>query len=280
MEIITSIKDMRNKAREMRESKAKIAFVPTMGALHRGHVRLIEQAKSMADVVVLSAFVNPKQFNDSKDLESYPRDPDKDKEIARKFGVDVFFAPSPEEMYPHGFLTTVNVAYLSQKFEGEFRPGHFRGVCTVVLKLLNVVEPHFLILGLKDAQQYTILSHMIADLAMNVQVVGVPTARDKDGLALSSRNVLLSPEDREKALCMNRALRRVHSLVKEQGILHAGELLGAVRSTIESGGVELEYAALVSRTSLEPIDHVIRGGTFVLLAIRIGKVRLIDNTRL
>ncbi len=280
MKEIQTIKDMRAAISKVRKDGKTVAFVPTMGALHRGHVSLIERASELADVVVVSSFINPKQFNDKTDFEKYPRDPKHDRETAKKAGVQFFFAPTEEEMYPHGFLTTVNVSYLSNLLEGEKRPGHFRGVCTIVLKLLNIVTPDFLILGVKDAQQYTIIQHMVDDLAIDIQVIGVPTARDRDGVALSSRNALLSREDRERARCMSRALKRVHFLVKQQGILHSGELMQAIRSTIDGAGVELEYAAIVNRTTLEPIDHVMRGGTYILLAIRVGGVRLIDNTRI
>lgn len=280
MKISKTVQDMQKKARELRAEGKTIAFVPTMGSLHRGHEKLIERARKEADVVVLSVFVNPKQFDDAEDLERYPRVLEHDQEVANNAGVDIFFAPKAEDIYPPGFLTTVNVSHLSSKYEGEMRPGHFRGVCTVVLKLLNIVQPDTMILGLKDAQQYTIIQHMIDDLALPVRLLGVPTVRDHDGLALSSRNVFLSKEDREKALCMSRALKRVHFLVRKQGILHCGELMGAIRSTIEGAGVEVDYAAIVNRVTLEPLDHVMRGGTYVILAVRVGKVRLIDNTRI
>lgn len=280
MEVITTIKRMREVAVALRAAGKTISFVPTMGAFHAGHIRLMQRSKALADVTVASSFVNPKQFNDPQDLARYPRDPERDRKKAEKAGVDYFFEPTTEEMYPPGFLTTVNVSYLSTRLEGAARPGHFRGVCTVVLKLLNIVQPHTLVLGLKDAQQYTILNHMIEDLCLDVKVVGVPTQRDRDGLALSSRNALLTEEQRKQALCINRALKRVHFLVKKQGILHSGELLQAVRSAIASSGVELEYAEIVNRTTLEPIDHVMRGGTYVLIAVRIGGIRLIDNTRI
>jgi pantoate--beta-alanine ligase len=280
MKLIKTVKEMREVGRELKSNGTTVAFVPTMGALHRGHRRLMERAREMADVVVVSSFVNPKQFNDMDDLKRYPRTAEKDQQMAEEVGIDYYFSPDAGDFYPHGFLTTVNVSYLSHKLEGEFRPGHFRGVCTVVLKLLNIVQPSFLMLGLKDAQQFTILSHMVDDLCMDVKVVGVPTVRDADGLALSSRNVHLTPEQRQQALCMNRALKRVHFLVKKQGILHTGELMQAIRSAIQSAGVKLEYAAIVNRTTLEPLDHVVRGATFVLLAIKVGNVRLIDNTRI
>jgi pantoate--beta-alanine ligase len=273
MQVVTTVKEMRAIGRELKASGEPVAFVPTMGAFHLGHQKLIEKAREQVETVVVSSFLNPKQFNDPNDYYRYRR-------IAQEAGASYFFAPEAGDMYPPGFLSTVNVSYLSRKLEGEFRPGHFRGVCTVVLKLLNIVQPTHLVLGLKDAQQYTIIHHMLEDLCVDVKLVGVPTVRDRDGLALSSRNVLLSPEQRKQALCMNRALKRVHFLVKKQGILHSGELLQAVRSAIQSSGVTLEYASIVNRLTLEPLDHVVRGGTFVLLAIRVGDIRLIDNTRI
>jgi pantoate--beta-alanine ligase len=280
MQVVTSIKKMQEIARELRRTQQTIAFVPTMGALHKGHGRLMERAKQNADVCVVSNFINPKQFNDPEDLKNYPRNPERDRDLADAHDVDYYFAPTDEEMYPPGFLTSVNVGFLASRLEGEFRPGHFRGVCTVVLKLLNIVQPTHLVMGLKDAQQYVIIQHMITDLCLDIKMIGVPTMRDRDGLALSSRNTLLGDDDRLKALCVSRALKRVHFLVKKQGILHSGELLQAIRSAISTAGVELEYAEIVNKTTLEPIDHVVRGGTFVVIAAKVGGVRLIDNTRI
>ncbi|MCC5877782.1 MAG: pantoate--beta-alanine ligase [Candidatus Sumerlaeia bacterium] len=280
MEVIQTIKQMREAASKVRAAGKSIAFVPTMGAFHGGHIRLMQKAKTLGDITVVSSFVNPKQFNEKEDLNRYPRDPERDRLKAEKAGVDYYFEPAVEEIYPPGFLTTVNVSYLSSKLEGASRPGHFRGVTTVVLKFLNIVSPNTLVMGYKDAQQFTIIHQMIEDLALDVHLVGVPTARERDGLAMSSRNVLLSPEDRDKALSLNRALKRVHFLVKKQGILHTGELLQAVRSAINSSGAELDYAEIVNRTTLEPVDHVMRGGTYVLVAARVGGVRLIDSTRI
>lgn len=280
MQVVDTVNDMRRIGRTLRKDGKSVALAPTMGALHRGHIRLIEKAKEVSDVVVVSSFVNPRQFTEEQDFHSYPRTPERDREICEKAGADYFFFPQVNDMYPHGFLTTVNVSYLSEKFEGEFRPGHFRGVCTVVMKLFNIVQPAYALFGMKDAQQYTIIQHMIEDLCLDIKLIGVPTARDRDGLALSSRNALLTAEDREMALSMNRALKRVHFLVKQQGILHSGELMQAIRSHVNTSGAKLEYAAIVNRLTLEPLDHVVRGGTFVMLAIRVGKVRLIDNTRI
>ncbi|MCC6546713.1 pantoate--beta-alanine ligase [Candidatus Sumerlaeota bacterium] len=280
MELIQQIGKMRAKARALQSTGKPLAFVPTMGALHKGHLRLIERAKGLGGSVVVSSFVNPMQFTNEQDLKNYPRDPAKDEKACRDAGVDAYFVPSVEEIYPQGFLTSVNVGYLSTKYEGASRPGHFRGVCTVVLKLLNIVRPTHLVLGLKDAQQFTIIQHMLDDLSMDVELVGVPTVRDADGLALSSRNALLTKDQRAAALCIQRALKRVHFLVKKQGILHSGELLQAIRSATNTEHVTLDYAAIVNRTTLEPLDHVMRGGTYILIAAKVGDVRLIDNTRI
>ena len=280
MEVIRQIAAAKKHLREESRKGRRIAFVPTMGALHAGHRRLIETAREKADLAVLSIFVNPTQFNDPEDLQNYPRDEEADLRLAEEAGADIAFVPTVEEIYPPGFFTSVNVGRLSTKLEGASRPGHFRGVCTVVLKLLEIVRPDHLVLGLKDAQQFTILQHMVDDLCLDTEVVGVPTVRQARGLGCSSRNILLTPQQRRKALCMYRALKRTHFLVKKQGILHTGELLQAIRSAVQTSGVELDYAAIVSRVTLEPLEHVVRGGTYVLIAIRIGKVRLIDNTRI
>lgn len=280
MDLVNSLEDIRNRARQWRREGKRVALVPTMGALHRGHVRLVEEARKTADIVVLSAFVNPTQFDDPKDLERYPRTPEADQKLAAEAGVNIFFAPAPEQVYRPGFQTTVNVSLLAKKLEGEHRPGHFRGVCTVVLKLFHLIQPTTAVFGWKDAQQYIILRHMVRDLDLDVELIGVPTVRDADGLALSSRNVLLQPEQREMALTLNRALRRVHFLVKKQGITHSGEILQALRSTLNTAGVQTDYAVIVSRTTLEPLHMVEMGNTLVALAIRIGDIRLIDNTRI
>ncbi|MCB2155573.1 pantoate--beta-alanine ligase [bacterium] len=283
MEVIESVQKMCELgAAWRRDDEITVALVPTMGALHAGHARLIEKAKSLADITIVSSFVNPLQFTEEKDLADYPRTPKEDKKLCKDLGVEYFFAPSGEDMFPPGFLTTANVSYLSTKLEGESRQGHFRGVCTVVLKLIHITQPDYAIFGHKDAQQLVILKHMVRDLCIDVNIEAIPTVRDKDGLALSSRNVLLSDEQRKQALCLHRALKRVHFLVSKQGILHRGELLQAVRSHINSAGdqIELDYANIVSRTTLEEIDLIESGNTLVLVAARVGGVRLIDNTRL
>ena len=283
MQVVTSVQQMREMAREwQRDERARVAFVPTMGALHKGHASLVAIAKDNGNKIVLSSFVNPLQFNDPKDLEAYPRTPEEDRKLAKAAGVDVFFEPDGKDLFPPGYLTTVAVSHLSRRLEGESRPGHFRGVTTVVLKLFNIVRPHVAVFGYKDAQQFTIISQMVRDLALDIQIIGAPTVRDTDGLALSSRNVRLTPEQRKQALCLVRSLRRVHFLTKKQGIVHCGELLQAVRSHINSAGpdVKLDYARIVSRATLEDLSNIERGNTYVLVAATVGGVRLIDSTRL
>jgi len=283
MEIIKSVHEMRELAREWKHDRNNtVAFVPTMGALHKGHGRLIQNAHDHGNIVVVSNFVNPLQFNDPGDLERYPRTPEADIDICRKLNAHFYFSPPAEEMFPAGFLTTVHVAHLSSVIEGASRPGHYRGVTTIVLKLFNIVKPDVALFGHKDAQQLVIVQHMVRDLNLDIQVVGVPTERDKTGLALSSRNVLLNDDQRRQATCLSRALKRVHFLVKKQGITHTGELVNAMTSAVNSAGegVKFDYAKIVSRVSLEPLSHIEQGNTLVLIAAKIGNVRLIDSTRL
>jgi pantoate--beta-alanine ligase len=279
MEVITSIAKMRDLARSMKREGKRVAFVPTMGALHRGHGRLISEAARQSDIAVVSSFLNPLQFDDKSDLERYPRTPEADQKLAAEAGAKIFFSPTADDFYPPGFLTTANVAHLTATLEGASRPGHFRGVCTAVLKLLNIVQPTVAIFGWKDAQQFIVLKHMVDDLCLDVSMMALTTVRDPDGLALSSRNVLLKPEQRDQALALSRALRRCHFLVRKQNITHCGELLQALRSTLNSAGAQTDYCAIVSRTTLEPLDMIVHGNTLVALAAKVGNVRLIDNTR-
>ena len=281
MDVLTKIGEMQRLALGWRRDGQTIALVPTMGAFHQGHFSLMSKAKELADHVVVSLFVNPAQFAPSEDFTSYPREIERDRGLAEEMGVDILFAPEAREMYTPGYQTSVAVPLLANKLEGVSRPGHFRGVCTVVLKLFNICQPDVAVFGWKDAQQFIVLCHMARDLNVPVRMVGNPTVREADGLALSSRNRFLTQEQREQASCLSRALRRVHFLVKKQGIVHTGELLAAIRSVIASAPLgELDYAAIVSRNTLEPLDIVERGNTLVALAVRFGKVRLIDNTRL
>ena len=282
MEIVTSVEQMRKLAAGWRTSNQRVVLVPTMGALHRGHGRLISKALQLGDIVVVSSFINPMQFNDKKDLVNYPRTEEADREVCTKLGVHYFFQPTHQEIYPVGFLTYVKVSHLSNIIEGESRPGHYQGVTTIVAKLFNIVQPDFAVFGHKDAQQLVIIRHMVRDLCFPVQIVAVPTERDKSGLALSSRNALLTAEQKQQALCLSRGLKRVHFLVKTQNITHCGELLQALRSAVNSAGdgVELDYVRIVSRLSLEDLPYIERGNTLILVAAKVGGIRLIDSSRL
>ncbi len=283
MEVVNSIEDMCELGRLWKsDPETTVVCVPTMGALHRGHGRLITRAHELGNLVVVTNFANPLQFDRPEDLKAYPRTPAEDRAVCEKMNVHYYFEPSAEAMFPPGFLTTANVAHLGTRIEGEVRPGHYRGVCTVVLKLFNIVQPDVAVFGRKDAQQLVIVRHMVRDLNLAVRIEGVPTVREKSGLAISSRNGRLTEEQKTKALCLSRALKRVHFLVKKQGITHSGELLQAMRSAINSAGedVTMDYARIVSGYSLEDLSHVERGNTLLLVAATVGGVHLVDSSRL
>jgi pantoate--beta-alanine ligase len=262
---------------EMRAYQASgtVGLVPTMGAFHAGHHSLIRAARERCDTVVVSLFVNPAQFEEASDLEAYPRDEARDAAEAAELGADVLYAPSVEEVYPPGFATTVRVEGLSDVLEGAERgPGHFAGVCTVVTKLFNVVAPDIAFFGQKDAQQVAVLRRMVRDLDLPVELAVLPTIREPDGLALSSRNVRLSPDERTRALSLSRALRAAETAAAG-GERDAGAIERAARGALN--GVEPEYLALVDPDSFEPITTV-DGRVLVAVAARIGATRLIDNT--
>jgi pantoate--beta-alanine ligase len=257
------------------ERKGTVGLVPTMGAFHAGHHSLIRAARERCDTVVVSLFVNPAQFEEASDLQAYPRDEARDAAEAAELGADVLYAPSVEEVYPPGFATSVRVEGLSDVLEGAERGrGHFAGVCTVVTKLFNVVQPDVAFFGQKDAQQVAVLRRMVRDLDSPVELAVMPTVRELDGLALSSRNVRLSPDERTRALSLSRALRAAETAVAA-GERDAGEVERAARSALN--GVEPEYLALVDPDSFEPITTV-DGRVLVAVAARIGATRLIDNT--
>jgi pantoate--beta-alanine ligase len=257
------------------ERKGTVGLVPTMGAFHAGHHSLIRAARERCDTVVVSLFVNPAQFEEASDLQAYPRDEARDAAEAAELGADVLYAPSVEEVYPPGFATSVRVEGLSDVLEGAERGrGHFAGVCTVVSKLFNVVQPDVAFFGQKDAQQVAVLRRMVRDLDSPVELAVMPTVRELDGLALSSRNVRLSPDERTRALSLSRALRAAETAVAA-GERDAGEVERAARSALN--GVEPEYLALVDPDSFEPITTV-DGRVLVAVAARIGATRLIDNT--
>jgi pantoate--beta-alanine ligase len=249
-----------------------------MGALHEGHLSLVREARRMCDVVVVSVFVNPTQFGPSEDYEHYPRNLTKDTAILTDYNVDYIFAPAPEEIYPKEFSTYVNVGGLSKLLEGETRPGHFRGVATVVAILLNTVRPDFAFFGQKDAQQALIIKRMVRDLAFDTEIVVLPTVREDSGLAISSRNLYLGPEEKESASVIHRALKQAKETFKK-GERHAAKLAEIVRANIESEPrVRVDYVSVVDAETLEKVDKLDDRPTLIAVAAYVGKTRLIDNT--
>ena len=258
--------------REVLPGRTGVGLVPTMGYLHEGHLSLIRRARTECATVVVSLFVNPKQFGPGEDLDAYPRDEERDAALAAEAGADILFAPPGEEVYPPGFATTVEVAGLTDVMCGSARPGHFAGVTTVVAKLFNMVEPEAAYFGQKDAQQALVIRKLVADLNMPVRVVVCPTVREPDGLAMSSRNAYLSPDERERALGLSRALRAA-----EEAAARGGDVLAAAREQLEEAGLEPEYLELRSAQDLAPVERV-NGSTLLAVAAQVGRARLIDNT--
>jgi pantoate--beta-alanine ligase len=276
MEIIRSVEWMKQEARAAESAQRVVGFVPTMGALHEGHLSLVRAAKTQCSPVVVSIFVNPAQFSPGEDLAKYPRSLEHDCNLLESLGVDFVFAPDAAEIYPPDFRTSVRVEGLSEKFEGRIRPGHFQGVCTVVLKLLEIVRPRFAYFGRKDAQQARIVRQMVADLNLDAEIVVCPIVRGADGLAMSSRNAYLDAEQRRAATVLYRSLDAARRKINS-GARAANEILDAVNSTIAAEPLtKADYASLVDADSFEPVDFV-RRSCLLLLAVRIGSTRLIDN---
>ncbi|MBN2720526.1 MAG: pantoate--beta-alanine ligase [Proteobacteria bacterium] len=276
MEIISDIKEMQKRSYGLREKGHRIGFVPTMGFLHRGHSSLMEKAREENDALVVSIFVNPTQFGPGEDYEAYPRDVEKDQALCQKVGTDLLFSPSPSGMYPSGFGTAVSVSGITEGLCGASRPGHFDGVCTVVAKLLNIVCPHRAYFGLKDYQQFQVVRRMARDLDIDTEIVGLPTVREPDGLAMSSRNAYLTPGERKAALTLFQALQWARKMV-EGGILEAGTIEERVREMILStNGASIDYVSVVDAEELSPVK-IIRDRALLALAVRLGKARLIDN---
>ncbi len=260
-----------------REENRTIGLVPTMGALHEGHLSLIHEARALCDVVVVSVFVNPAQFGPGEDFESYPRDLTADAGTLAEYNVDYVFAPTVEEIYPQGFSTYVTVEGLSAELEGASRPGHFRGVTTVVAILLNAVRPNFAFFGQKDAQQSIIIKQMVRDLAFDTEVVVLPTVREESGLAMSSRNAYLDKPQREAANVLNRALKQARSAYDE-GERSAPRLIELVRAAIEAQPLaRIDYVSVNDAVSLEKVEKLDDRPALLSLAVFIGKTRLIDN---
>lgn len=278
MRLVRTVAEVREETSRARREGRTVGFVPTMGALHEGHLALLRAAREHCDVVVLSIFVNPTQFNESADLEAYPRDEATDAELARAAGCDLLFAPAANEMYPDGFATTVSVGGpLTATLEGAHRgTGHFDGVTTVVTKLLNIVGPDVAFFGQKDAQQALVVRRLVRDLDMPVRIDIRPTVRDADGLALSSRNARLDVTARDLALALPRALRAAERAVAD-GERDAETVLAAARAELTDLSVDPEYLAAVDPETLAPRTEI-DGDVLVAIAARIGGVRLIDNT--
>jgi pantoate--beta-alanine ligase len=279
MRTLTGIEEAQHACLEARRNGRRIGFVPTMGALHEGHLSLMRSARSQCDFVVASIFVNPLQFGPNEDLAKYPRPFERDQQLLEAEKVDLLFAPEAPTMYPEGAVTYVDVEGLTETLEGKTRPGHFRGVTTVVSKLFHIVQPDFAFFGQKDAQQATIIRKMVRDLNFPIQVVVCPIVREKDGLAMSSRNVYLSPEERKQATVLYRALTRMQTLA-DSGERSAAALLKAGEDVIsEEPDVRLDYLAVVDTETLQPIDDVSHGA-LIPIAAYVGKTRLIDNVQL
>ena len=264
-------------SRQLRREAKTVGLVPTMGALHDGHIALVKEARARCDIVVVSIFVNPEQFNEKSDLDAYPRDLTADTAMLAEYDVDHVFAPDENEIYPAGFSTYVDVEGLTDAMEGASRPGHFRGVATVVTILFNTVRPDLAFFGQKDAQQVAVIKRLTRDLGFETEIVVVPTVREESGLALSSRNERLSQEDRAKAAVIIEALREA-KLAFKKGERDAADLAEIVKKRIaEEPLATLDYVAIVDRESLQPIDKIGDDETLIALAAEVADVRLIDN---
>jgi len=276
VEIITTVKEMQELALAARRQGKTIGFVPTMGFLHEGHLSLMHQGRQHSDLLVLSIFVNPTQFGQGEDFDSYPRDLTGDAELAQSAGVDLIFAPTADQMYPQGYATTIHIDGLTDNLCGASRPGHFDGVTTVVSKLFNIIQPHHAFFGMKDFQQLAVIQQMVRDLNMPVQVVGMPIVRESDGLAMSSRNTNLTAEQRQQGLSLIDTIRQLIARAKS-GELSAAQLIDHARQRIESeADVQIDYIQICHDQTLADMDTVDEHAV-VLLAVRFGAVRLIDN---
>lgn len=278
MRVVTGIPEMKALAAEWRAAGTTIGFVPTMGYLHEGHLSLVRESKQRCGVTVVSIFVNPAQFGPAEDFRRYPRDLGKDSAMLEREGVDALFVPAAEAVYPPGYKTYVEVRDLQDRLCGRARPGHFRGVATIVLKLFNIVRPDVAFFGAKDAQQTVVVEKMARDLDLDVEIAVCPVVREPDGLAMSSRNVYLSPDERAAARVLSKSLTEAERLIRE-GERDASRVVARVKDTIAGEPLaRLDYAEVLEAGSLEPVSEV-RGDTLVLLAVFIGRTRLIDNLR-
>lgn len=275
METVTTVAEVRSLVRQWKKEGKSIGFVPTMGCLHEGHGSLISCAREN-DRVIVSIFVNPMQFGENEDFASYPRDFEKDCRFCKSFGADLVFSPSPSEIYTQGFCSFVDMSGLTENLCGKSRPGHFRGVCTVVTKLFNIVNPHRAYFGEKDAQQLAVIKRMVKDLNMDIEIIGCPIVRETDGLAKSSRNSYLSAEERKAALILYKAVRHAEQLVKS-GVTDSDTIISTMRRIIQSEPLaRIDYVKAVSGLTMEDIDKI-EPKVLIAIAVYIGKTRLIDN---
>jgi len=276
MEVIESISEMKNLVKDWKRQGLSIGFVPTMGYLHEGHLALVRRVKELSDKVVVSIFVNPIQFAPGEDYQRYPRDLERDKALLEKEGVDVLFSPKAQEMYPPGFQTYVEVKELSSGLCGRYREGHFLGVATVVLKLFNIVQPDIAVFGEKDYQQLKVIQRMVQDLNLDVKIISHPTVREEDGLAMSSRNTYLSPEERKSAIALYKALNLAEELIN-QGERRVATLKEKLKEFIESYPyTKVQYIEFFHPETLKEVERVDEP-TLLALAVFVGKARLIDN---
>ena len=276
MKIVKGINELKSYLADSKKDGKRIGLVPTMGALHKGHLSLVERCVKENDVCVVSVFVNPMQFGVGEDLESYPRDMQRDAALCESAGADLIFHPEPSEMYPQDFSSFVDMSTLTGGLCGKTRPIHFRGVCTVVSKLFNIVTPDRAYFGQKDAQQLAVIRHMVSDLSYGIEIVGCPIIREEDGLAKSSRNTYLNPQERQAALCLSRSLRQAKALL-EGGETSASAVVDSIRTEIGKEPLaRIDYVEVVDWKNLEPVE-TIDGAVLVAMAVYIGKTRLIDN---
>lgn len=276
MDICYTIKDVRERVNAWKREGLTVGFVPTMGYLHEGHKSLMESARANNDKVVVSVFVNPMQFGPNEDLESYPRDFEKDSALCESVGVDLIFHPEPEEMYADGFCSYVDMNGLTGELCGKSRPIHFRGVQTVVLKLFNIVKPDRAYFGQKDAQQLAVIKRMVKDLNVDTEIVGCPIVREADGLAKSSRNTYLNPDERKAALILSRSLKLGRELI-ENGETDSNAVIKAITDSINTEPLaKIDYVDVVDFDTITPVDSIGKS-VLVAIAVYIGKTRLIDN---
>ncbi len=276
MKVIETIPEMQATADLLRHERKTIGLVPTMGFLHAGHIRLIDEARHNCDILVVSIFINPAQFGPHEDFDTYPRDLEHDKEILIKSGTDILFCPAVEQMYPGVQKTYVTTEDLAHKLCGVSRPTHFKGVTTVVAKLFNIIKPHVAVFGQKDAQQALIIKKMVSDLNFDLNMIIVPTVREPDGLAMSSRNQYLSPEERQAAPEIYRALMQARNMITK-GMRSRKQIEGCIRDIlIAVPPFRIDYIAVVDAESLEPVEQVF-GGVMIAAAVYCGTTRLIDN---